>query len=658
MKSSPRARRHQDLAANGDGITLGPICQEMEKVETASLRSNPFFDKAEEKLPSKRKAPMLEDEPESKRMLQMKEKQGFEIVTENNSLLPNDMVYSISLRLPPRAIMRFRVVCKRWFHILTDSKFLVNHHLQQQPMPLLCYRESSARLMPSTIRIDTMDLNSFKSHPIFLFKDLPSAMGHSAAEFVIHASCDGMLLISHQRLLFLCNPTTRCWTRLPELGANHSKDFGVVGLFCSVGEYFALYRVKYKLDVSRREQPIRSGFSFFVHVLTSQSTKNDRHIGCPALSESLKNELETGAAMLGDNAPTMYNSGLHWRLSATQQIVVFNTVNETFRWMKPPLKNIGPWSPLIEINGKLSMGVFDQEMASLKIWSLVDYDAEAWLLKQKIGLVIPPQNLIKNEDEKLIVYLLSQGNGLLVQYLNYILCCTTNSEVKKIYHLQNYQGSLAHHSLKESLVQHKFLNLSADKIPGDNLLAPFFRTGFPYFKRLQKIKDDEAALILHHQPHQTPGPVILIDALKSIIQKVIVTGEKESGNAACRVKNYKKAIDHYSEAIKYSYAVLPQRAGAYLQMEKYDECIQDCDVAVEKGREDGGHRGVIARALAIKGYALVKLAKSLKEYDKAIEIVQEALTYSSEASIRSILDKAEKAKQELEKKFSDTEGNP
>ncbi|GAB2244957.1 hypothetical protein Droror1_Dr00000450 [Drosera rotundifolia] len=61
------------------------------------------------------------------------------------------------------------------------------------------------------------------------------------------------------------------------------------------------------------------------------------------------------------------------------------------------------------------------------------------------------------------------------------------------------------------------------------------------------------------------------------------------------------------------------RAAVYLERGKYDECIQDCDKDVERGRELRSDYKMVARALTRKGTTLAKMAKSSKDYDVAIE---------------------------------------
>jgi stress-induced-phosphoprotein 1 len=83
-------------------------------------------------------------------------------------------------------------------------------------------------------------------------------------------------------------------------------------------------------------------------------------------------------------------------------------------------------------------------------------------------------------------------------------------------------------------------------------------------------------------------------------------------------------------------------------MGKYEECIKDCDEAVERGRELRADYKMVARALTRKGTALAKLAKCSKDYDVAIEPFQKALTEHRNPDTLKKLNETERAKKELE----------
>ncbi|KAF7817830.1 hsp70-Hsp90 organizing protein 3-like [Senna tora] len=127
--------------------------------------------------------------------------------------------------------------------------------------------------------------------------------------------------------------------------------------------------------------------------------------------------------------------------------------------------------------------------------------------------------------------------------------------------------------------------------------------------------------------------------------------EKEAGNAAYKKKDFETAIQHYSKAMELDdqdISYLTNRAAVYLEMGKLEECIKDCDKAVERGRELRSDYKMLARALTRKGTALVKMAKCSKDYDPAIETFQKALTEHRNPDTLKKLNEAEKAKKELE----------
>ncbi|KAK1261522.1 Heat shock protein STI [Acorus gramineus] len=127
--------------------------------------------------------------------------------------------------------------------------------------------------------------------------------------------------------------------------------------------------------------------------------------------------------------------------------------------------------------------------------------------------------------------------------------------------------------------------------------------------------------------------------------------EKEKGNAAYKKKDFETAIGRFSRALELDdedISFLTNRAAVYLEMGKYEDCINDCDKAVERGRELRADYKMISRALTRKGTALVKLAKSSKDYEPAIEAFQKALTEHRNPDTLKKLNEAEKAKKDLE----------
>ncbi|CAL5432718.1 unnamed protein product [Camellia sinensis] len=156
------------------------------------------------------------------------------------------------------------------------------------------------------------------------------------------------------------------------------------------------------------------------------------------------------------------------------------------------------------------------------------------------------------------------------------------------------------------------------------------------------------------EPEPEPEPMEVAEEEREARErKAQALKEKEAGNAAYKKKDFENAIQHYTKAIELydeDISFLTNRAAVYLEMGKglYDECIKDCDKAVERGRELRSDYKMVARALTRKASALVKMAKCSKDYDPAIETFQKALTEHRNPDTLKKLNDAEKAKKELE----------
>ncbi|KAG8071615.1 hypothetical protein GUJ93_ZPchr0006g42953 [Zizania palustris] len=148
-----------------------------------------------------------------------------------------------------------------------------------------------------------------------------------------------------------------------------------------------------------------------------------------------------------------------------------------------------------------------------------------------------------------------------------------------------------------------------------------------------------------------PEPMEVTDEKERKERKSAALKEKEAGNAAYKKKDFETAIQHYTKAMELDdedISYLTNRAAVYIEMGKYDECIKDCDNAVERGRELRADFKMVSRALTRKGTALVKLAKTSKDYDIAIQTFQKALTEHRNPDTLKRLNEAERAKKELD----------
>jgi len=99
---------------------------------------------------------------------------------------------------------------------------------------------------------------------------------------------------------------------------------------------------------------------------------------------------------------------------------------------------------------------------------------------------------------------------------------------------------------------------------------------------------------------------------------------KDLGNEAYKRKDFDAACSHYDKAIQLdpnNITFYSNKAAVLFEQQKYEECIELCNKAVDVGRDQRSDYALIAKALTRIGNAYVKmgsLREALKWYDKSL----------------------------------------
>ncbi|OVA15186.1 F-box domain [Macleaya cordata] len=128
-----------------------------------------------------------------------------------STLLPNEILFNIFLRLPVKSILRFRCVCKSWFQFLTDPYFVkthVNYHyVENNNLHIMVEHHD---LIYS---IDYKDLTSSSDHAVEMM-DYPMKSANHGIQIL--GSCNGLVCIqSYDNSICLWNPSTKEFKKLP-----------------------------------------------------------------------------------------------------------------------------------------------------------------------------------------------------------------------------------------------------------------------------------------------------------------------------------------------------------------------------------------------------------------------------------------------------------
>ncbi|XP_043692988.1 F-box protein CPR1-like [Telopea speciosissima] len=136
------------------------------------------------------------------------------------SILPNEVEENILSRLPVKSLMRFRCVCKHWCNLVTKPHF-IKMQLHQSTQ----IKEVSKLVFPYAGRLYSTNVGSCGKQYIKTRGQLKNHMqkqlvlpfrdGNCDMFLKIIGSCNGLLCLSAFDSLYLLNPVTKEYKRLP-----------------------------------------------------------------------------------------------------------------------------------------------------------------------------------------------------------------------------------------------------------------------------------------------------------------------------------------------------------------------------------------------------------------------------------------------------------
>ncbi|XP_057316344.1 stress-induced-phosphoprotein 1-like [Hydractinia symbiolongicarpus] len=117
--------------------------------------------------------------------------------------------------------------------------------------------------------------------------------------------------------------------------------------------------------------------------------------------------------------------------------------------------------------------------------------------------------------------------------------------------------------------------------------------------------------------------------------------EKELGNAAYKKKDFTTAHLHYDKAIELeptNITFYTNKSAVLFEEDRFEECIQLCEKAVEVGRQNRADFSLVAKPLARIGNVYFKQ----KDYNKAIEYFQKSLSEVPNDAVSKKMKQAQK----------------
>ncbi|XBI21840.1 hypothetical protein VPH35_062921 [Triticum aestivum] len=298
--------------------------------------------------------------------------------------LPDEIsMWEILLRLPPKSLLRCRAVCRAWRGATSTRNFLLAHHARQPTLPILRGYNNVNGL---SLDVTLFDHRAGVAAADRLQSVARLGVGH--ANFTLESCCDGLLALSiDDDSLCICNPATRQYAPLPLLSQFHL-----------MGMYQHTPTGHYRLLLAPKEAKAQDGA--YIYTLGSSQPPRLIDIQCSHVDQ-----------VIWAYGIVMFHGSIHWCID--NMIIVFDTTAESFRQMRTPVDPDG--ADLFEMDGMLSMSIFNDAKTSIDIWMARDYESEIWTLKYRVELPLAElTNQFGKFDELWWLVIMSDEGDVLV----------------------------------------------------------------------------------------------------------------------------------------------------------------------------------------------------------------------------------------------------
>ena len=132
-------------------------------------------------------------------------------------------------------------------------------------------------------------------------------------------------------------------------------------------------------------------------------------------------------------------------------------------------------------------------------------------------------------------------------------------------------------------------------------------------------------------------------------EKKQALAEKNLGNEAYKKKNFEVALEHYNKAVQLDpteITFMLNIAAVYFEQKEYQKCIEQCEKAIEIGRENRADFKLIAKAFTRIGHAYKKMGN----YKQAKVFYEKSMSEHRTPEIRTLISDIEKIIKEEERK--------
>ncbi|KAL3616342.1 hypothetical protein CASFOL_039732 [Castilleja foliolosa] len=288
-----------------------------------------------------------------------------------NSFLPEDLMICILTRLPVKTIIRFKSVCKTWFHLFSTPEFIKLHQAQLSSTPP---EDHQSFIVHSFMRFSSDPKTQFSIFNVEDGDKKPTILQHPFAhagqediQLYTVGCCNGLVCIRRAGEFLLWNPATNMSKTVPFKGCRYFKmvsvgfgydaikaDFKVV-MLVSTMEYTLAYVEIYSVNLDSWIKVDAGCFDLF----HSFSGKNDLILnGNPYWVARIDgNEVLACFDVLELVFKIVHVPTIHWMSGLVQEaeVVYYGIFNNTHKVTEREIR-------FVDWNGALGALVTDYEV--------------------------------------------------------------------------------------------------------------------------------------------------------------------------------------------------------------------------------------------------------------------------------------------------------